>query len=142
MTEPVADVCSIVRDGKPIGGLMLTALSPKCLMNEEEDTFWDQMPEDFGISFRGNGYHRFALERHLARSLPETGWSEYIMMYWDQETPHPFVTANYAITDEATGERNLYHHTIFCRDSLVYDLWLNEDEDEALFRRTAGIGKE
>lgn len=128
---------TIQQDGKVVGTITATSLTPAALRPVEVIPMGDDYPED--------SYAEFAIRRYLESTDPDGWYGEYIMNFWNEDTDHPIVGVSYAITEEATNERREFSHDFFEKDGIVYDFCLDVDQVDRSevrnFRAAMGIGK-
>lgn len=114
LADITEDHCSLLCDDEPIGGILITNLDPSSIAD-------------------ANG---MAILQYLETFAPLPLTYEYIAMYCDTEE-HTYTNITLRVTDPETGTSNNYHHYLFEKDSLCYDLWIDdtcmqEEDQQAL----------
>lgn len=128
LAEEENDACAILLNGQTVGGIEYTGIQPEVFCETERRNFWDQMTEEWG--YLDVSKSDFSMIRFLTQSLPEECWAEYMIMYWNEEEEQPVAGISFAVTNEATGERQDTSHTFFCKDGAVYDIWVDRALEE------------
>lgn len=96
--------CTILVDGQPVGGIILTGLQGKRIEKvDDEDVF-----------------------RYIESQAPMPLMSEYMSMLFSDETCS-YLSVTHKVTDTETDLVTYYRRLLFVKDGAVYDLWLEED---------------
>lgn len=122
---PEGDSCPIFWDGVVVGGFRGTELTER-MLQEDDGTLNinDYLPED-KITYAEDSAAEFAVTRFLSQGLPETTGYEYILMYAEDSSGGPAVSVSWKETDYETGDVKESSHTLFRKNGITYDLWLD-----------------